>query len=62
MQLRLKLANKLITDTNLPIAEIAFASGFASSTSLSRAYRREYNMTPYQVRARDRAGAGLRAD
>ncbi|WP_114962162.1 GlxA family transcriptional regulator [Tritonibacter mobilis] len=62
MQLRLKLANKLITDTNLPIAEIAFASGFASSTSLSRAYRREYNMTPYQVRARDRAGAGLRSD
>ncbi|MFY1705873.1 helix-turn-helix domain-containing protein [Tritonibacter scottomollicae] len=60
MQLRLKLANKLITDTNLPIAEIAFATGFASSTSLSRAYRREYGMTPYQVRARDRAGASLR--
>ncbi|MCG7624602.1 GlxA family transcriptional regulator [Epibacterium sp. Ofav1-8] len=54
MKLRLKLANKLISDTNLPIAEIAFASGFASSTSLARAYRRDYGMTPYQVRARDR--------
>jgi len=58
MKLRLKLANKLISDTNLPISEIAFSSGFASSTSLSRAYRRDYGMTPYQVRARDRGVAG----
>ncbi|MBU2983296.1 helix-turn-helix domain-containing protein [Lentibacter algarum] len=50
--LRLKRARTLIEETPLDILEIALATGFSSSNTLSKAFRDEYGKTPYQVRTR----------
>jgi len=49
---RLKQARILVEETPLSVLEIALATGFSSSNSLSKAFRDEYGMTPFQVRAR----------
>src|SRR5687767_1609988 len=52
---RLLLAKQLLTDTALPITEVAFASGFASLRRFNDAFRGRYGMPPSRFR---KAAAG----
>ncbi|HEU4631230.1 MAG TPA: AlkA N-terminal domain-containing protein [Gemmatimonadaceae bacterium] len=56
---RLLLAKQLLTETTLPITEVAFASGFASLRRFNDAFRGRYGMPPTRFRttAEGRAGA-----
>jgi AraC family transcriptional regulator of adaptative response / DNA-3-methyladenine glycosylase II len=54
---RLLLAKRLLTDTALPVTEIAHASGFASVRRFNALFRSRYRMAPGRLRARADAGA-----
>jgi AraC family transcriptional regulator of adaptative response / DNA-3-methyladenine glycosylase II len=54
---RLLLAKRLLTDTALPVTEIALASGFASVRRFNALFRSRYRMPPGRLRARVHAGA-----
>jgi len=47
---RLLLAKQLLTETALPVTEIAFASGFSSLRRFNDAFRSRYRMPPSQLR------------
>jgi AraC family transcriptional regulator of adaptative response / DNA-3-methyladenine glycosylase II len=47
---RLNLARKLITETSLPITEIAFASGFSSIRRFNDAFKERFKKTPSDIR------------
>jgi AraC family transcriptional regulator of adaptative response / DNA-3-methyladenine glycosylase II len=47
---RLLLAKQLLTETTLPITEIAFASGFSSLRRFNDAFNRRYGMPPTRLR------------
>jgi AraC family transcriptional regulator of adaptative response / DNA-3-methyladenine glycosylase II len=47
---RLLLAKQLLTETKLPIIEVAFASGFASLRRFNDAFRVRYGMPPTRLR------------
>ena len=57
---RLLLAKRLLTDTALPVIEVAFASGFASLRRFNDLFRTRYRMTPGQLRKAARARSGRR--
>lgn len=50
-QLRMQAARRLVTDTGLPLAEVAERTGFGSAAAFSRAFRRETGRTPRETRA-----------
>ena len=47
---RLLLAKRLLTDTQLPVIEVAMASGFASLRRFNHLFRTRYRMPPQQLR------------
>jgi AraC family transcriptional regulator of adaptative response / DNA-3-methyladenine glycosylase II len=47
---RLLLAKQLLTETTLPITEVAFASGFSSLRRFNDAFGRRYGMPPTRLR------------
>jgi AraC family transcriptional regulator of adaptative response / DNA-3-methyladenine glycosylase II len=47
---RLLLAKQLLTETMLPITEVAFASGFSSLRRFNDAFNRRYGMPPTRLR------------
>ncbi len=47
---RLLLAKRLLTDTALPITEIAFASGFASLRRFNALFKQRYRLNPTELR------------
>lgn len=47
---RLLLAKQLLTETTLPVIEIAYASGFSSLRRFNDAFRRRYGMPPSRLR------------
>lgn len=47
---RLLLAKQLLTETKLPVTEIAFASGFSSLRRFNDAFTTRYNMPPTRLR------------
>lgn len=49
-EIRIEHARKLITETNLPIIEIIFASGFESPSAFNKNFRQKYGCTPSKVR------------
>jgi transcriptional regulator GlxA family with amidase domain len=51
-RLRLDHARKLIGQSPMSIAEIAYATGFSSTSHFSRAFRAHFGMAPRQLRAR----------
>jgi AraC family transcriptional regulator of adaptative response / DNA-3-methyladenine glycosylase II len=53
---RLLLAKRLLTDTRMPVIDVALASGFASLRRFNDAFRARYRMTPGALR-RDAASA-----
>lgn len=59
MTRRLLLAKQLLTETTLPIIEVAFASGFSSLRRFNDAFRDRYAMPP--SRLRKEAGSDKRA-
>jgi AraC family transcriptional regulator of adaptative response / DNA-3-methyladenine glycosylase II len=48
---RLLTAKRLLTDTDLSILDVAFASGFGSVRRMNDLFRRRYRMTPSDLRA-----------
>jgi AraC family transcriptional regulator of adaptative response / DNA-3-methyladenine glycosylase II len=52
---RLLLAKRLLTDTVLPVTEVAFASGFGSLRRFNALFRQRYRLQPAQLRRRMRA-------
>ncbi len=55
---RLLLAKRLLTDTALPVLDVAFASGFASLRRFNDLFRTRYRMAPRDLRR----GAPARGD
>ena len=53
---RLLLAKSLLTDSDLPIACVAEASGFGSVRRFNDAFKERYRLTPGQLRKRSRSG------
>lgn len=59
---RLLLAKSLLTDTRLPITDVAFASGFGSVRRFNDLFRKRYRLTPSSLRSRRRDPAGDAGD
>ena len=53
---RLLTAKRLLTDTRLPVAEVAHASGFRSARRLEASFGARYGLTPSAVRRSTAAG------
>lgn len=47
---RLLLAKQLLTETTLPVTEVAYASGFASLRRFNEVFNRQYRMPPTRLR------------
>jgi transcriptional regulator GlxA family with amidase domain len=58
MQLRLQAARRLVTDTDLPLAEVAVRTGFASPSSFAHSFRRHTGRSAGALRRAARTGAG----
>jgi AraC family transcriptional regulator of adaptative response / DNA-3-methyladenine glycosylase II len=56
---RLLLAKQLLTETALPITEVAFASGFSSLRRFNDAFNRRYGMPPTRLRRKATEGAAV---
>ncbi|MBI3231410.1 MAG: DNA-3-methyladenine glycosylase 2 family protein [Burkholderiales bacterium] len=52
---RLLLAKQLLTETTLPVTEIAFAAGFGSLRRFNDLFQTRYKLAPSQLRVRQRA-------
>ncbi len=59
---RLLLAKQLLTETALPMTEIAFASGFSSLRRFNDAFNRRYGMAPTRLRKKAVVDAGALAE
>ncbi len=55
-RLRLEHARRMLAATQLPVQEVALASGFADANTFCRAYRKRYGATPGASRALKRGG------
>jgi AraC family transcriptional regulator, regulatory protein of adaptative response / DNA-3-methyladenine glycosylase II len=49
---RLLLAKRLLTDTDLPVTEVAFASGFSSLRRFNALFKERYHLNPTELRKR----------
>jgi AraC family transcriptional regulator of adaptative response / DNA-3-methyladenine glycosylase II len=56
---RLLLAKRLLTDTALPVTEVAFASGFRSVRRFNALLRERYRLAPGELRGARRNGAAV---
>lgn len=54
---RLLLAKRLLTDTPLPVAQIAFASGFSSVRRMNALFAGRYGFSPTRLRREGRSAA-----
>ncbi len=54
---RLLLAKRLLTDTDLPVLDVALSSGFASLRRFNHLIRTRYRMTPAEMRRKSPARA-----
>jgi AraC family transcriptional regulator of adaptative response / DNA-3-methyladenine glycosylase II len=54
---RLLFAKQLLTETRLPITEVALASGFGSLRRFNTVFKEAYRMAPRELRKRDGQGA-----
>ncbi len=52
LKMRIEEAKRLLTETDLPVAEVSKSAGFTHSTYFSRRFKEETGMTPYQFRMR----------
>jgi AraC family transcriptional regulator of adaptative response / DNA-3-methyladenine glycosylase II len=56
---RLLLAKRLLADTRLSLADIAFASGFGSVRRFNALFKTRYGLSPRNLRGTSSAGSGL---
>ncbi|MGL5003461.1 MAG: AlkA N-terminal domain-containing protein, partial [Casimicrobium sp.] len=56
---RLLLAKRLLTDTTMPVADVAFASGFSSVRRMNTLFAERYGFAPTRLRKSDGDDAGL---
>jgi AraC family transcriptional regulator of adaptative response / DNA-3-methyladenine glycosylase II len=59
---RLLLAKRLLTDTRLPVIEVAYASGFSSLRRFNALFSARYRLNPTDLRKARKAGPGTPAD
>jgi AraC family transcriptional regulator, regulatory protein of adaptative response / DNA-3-methyladenine glycosylase II len=59
---RLLLAKRLLTDTSLPVTEVAFASGFGSLRRFNALFKHRYRLRPGELRRSMNGGAVRVAD
>jgi AraC family transcriptional regulator of adaptative response / DNA-3-methyladenine glycosylase II len=59
---RLLLAKRLLTDTSLPVADIAFASGFSSVRRMNALFTERYRLSPTHLRKEGRGSAASGTD
>jgi AraC family transcriptional regulator of adaptative response / DNA-3-methyladenine glycosylase II len=59
---RLLLAKQLLTETTLPVTEVAFASGFSSLRRFNDAFRIRYRMPPTRLRKKATEGVAAIGD
>jgi AraC family transcriptional regulator, regulatory protein of adaptative response / DNA-3-methyladenine glycosylase II len=59
---RLLLAKQILTETALPVTDVAFASGFSSLRRFNDAFSARYGMPPTRLRAKARDGAAVLTD
>jgi AraC family transcriptional regulator of adaptative response / DNA-3-methyladenine glycosylase II len=59
---RAQLALRMLDDSDLPVADIVFASGFGSTRQFNRTMHDIFRMTPLALRARRRRGDRLVTD
>jgi AraC family transcriptional regulator of adaptative response / DNA-3-methyladenine glycosylase II len=55
---RLLLAKRLLTDTALPVTEVAYASGFRSLRRFNALFRERYRLQPTRLRRHMKAASG----
>ena len=60
LDLRLGRAQELLTQTTLPMLEVALACGFGSPANFSRVFRRRFGLTPTDHRQRGKIAFELR--
>ncbi|ABM42196.1 DNA-3-methyladenine glycosylase II [Acidovorax sp. JS42] len=58
---RLLAAKQLLTDTDLPVTQVALASGFASVRRFNAAFNTHYGLNPTQLRRQGAAPDGVQA-
>ena len=56
---KLLLAKQLLTDTTLPIIDVAFASGFTSLRRFNALFRERYSFAPKMLREKNRSAKDL---
>jgi AraC family transcriptional regulator of adaptative response / DNA-3-methyladenine glycosylase II len=59
---RLLLAKRLLTDTAMPVTEVAFASGFGSLRRFNALFKQRYRLQPGQLRRRMNDAAPATSD
>jgi AraC family transcriptional regulator of adaptative response / DNA-3-methyladenine glycosylase II len=59
---RLLLAKRLLTDTPLPVTEVAFASGFGSLRRFNALFKQRYRLQPSRLRRHMRGSGALLSD
>jgi AraC family transcriptional regulator of adaptative response / DNA-3-methyladenine glycosylase II len=59
---RLLLAKRLLTDTALPVTEVAFASGFGSLRRFNALFKQRYRLQPSQLRRHMNGAASAAVD
>jgi AraC family transcriptional regulator len=59
MRLRIRTARQLMTETNLPLCEIAVASGFGDQSHFSRSFVRFVGSTPFKWRRANRPQSAI---
>lgn len=59
---RAHFARRMLDDTDVPVADVAFASGFGSLRQFNRTMRDVFHATPKELRARRRRADRLTAD
>ncbi len=62
LELRLERAQRLLTQSTLPVMEVALACGFVSPSHFAKCYREQYNQVPKSTRLRPQRRAGAPAD
>ena len=50
LELRLERAQRLLTQSSLPVMEVALACGFVSPSHFAKCYREHYNQVPKSTR------------
>jgi AraC family transcriptional regulator of adaptative response / DNA-3-methyladenine glycosylase II len=51
--LRIQAAKRMVTDTQMPLAEVAFAAGFKSVRQFNNSFRKTYQRPPSSFRRRN---------